>query len=172
MKGVIKDFLVAADRSQQVTITLYGDFREKYEELKGAPVEVDVKRYRVPRSKSANDYLWVLCTEIAKKTGAEKDEVYRENVRQGTVFRRLRLQNDAVGFFKKVWTDRGVAWFCEDEDVEEEYTVLRAYYGSSSYNVAEMQRLLDRVIQDAKALGIDTRTPDEIANMLSLWQSE
>lgn len=45
------------------------------------------------------------------------------------------------------------------------------YYGSSTYDTEQMSRLIDIVVQDCKALGIETKTPDEIANMLSLWEA-
>ena len=43
------------------------------------------------------------------------------------------------------------------------------YYGSSVYNSKEMSVFIDEVIDRAKELGIDTRTPEEIARMKSLW---
>jgi HD superfamily phosphohydrolase len=49
---------------------------------------------------------------------------------------------------------------------------LALYYGSSSYNSHQMTRLLNNIIYECQALGIETKTPDEIANMLNLWESE
>lgn len=37
---------------------------------------------------------------------------------------------------------------------------------------AEMARLIDGVVEEAKQLGIETRTPNEIADMLNLWEQE
>jgi hypothetical protein len=36
------------------------------------------------------------------------------------------------------------------------------YYGSSTYNTAQMSLLIDHLVQDAKALGIETMTPQEL----------
>ena len=47
-----------------------------------------------------------------------------------------------------------------------------AYYGSSTYDRAEMGRLLDDLIEDAEALGIETKSPEEVDRLLSLWQCE
>jgi hypothetical protein len=41
--------------------------------------------------------------------------------------------------------------------------------GTSEYNTSEMAKFLDMVIQEAKELGIQTETPDEIARMNALW---
>ena len=35
-----------------------------------------------------------------------------------------------------------------------------------------MGRLLDDLIEDAEALGIETKSPEEVDRLLSLWQCE
>ena len=45
----------------------------------------------------------------------------------------------------------------------------KVYKGSSEFTKEEMAIFLDGVVSEAKDLGIDTRTPDEIANLKSLW---
>lgn len=46
------------------------------------------------------------------------------------------------------------------------YDVFR---GSHTYNTKEMTDLLEGTIQEAQELGIDTRTPAEVAQMLNDW---
>ena len=36
------------------------------------------------------------------------------------------------------------------------------YYGSSVYDTKQMSALIDHIVQDCKALGIETKTPAEI----------
>ena len=48
---------------------------------------------------------------------------------------------------------------------------VRCFYGSSQYNTKQMSRLIDDIIQDCEALGIETKSPDEIANMISQWKA-
>ena len=36
------------------------------------------------------------------------------------------------------------------------------YYGSSTYDTQQMSLLIDHIVQDAKALGIETMTPAEL----------
>jgi low affinity Fe/Cu permease len=45
-------------------------------------------------------------------------------------------------------------------------TVVILYYGSSSYDTAQMSALIDSLVQDAQALGIETRSPNEIQALL------
>jgi hypothetical protein len=46
----------------------------------------------------------------------------------------------------------------------------RMYRGSHTYNTAEMSRLIDGTIEECKAQGIETLTPEQIERMLSAWQ--
>lgn len=43
------------------------------------------------------------------------------------------------------------------------------YYGSSTYDTAQMSRLINIIVEECKAQGIETRTPDEISKLVSLW---
>ena len=41
--------------------------------------------------------------------------------------------------------------------------------GSHTYSTEEMARLIDGTVQEAKDLGIETLTPDELERMKQLW---
>ena len=41
-------------------------------------------------------------------------------------------------------------------------SVITAYHGPSKYDSKQMARLIDYIVQNAKELGIQTETPDEI----------
>ena len=43
------------------------------------------------------------------------------------------------------------------------------YYGSSTYDTAQMSRLIELIIQDCKALDIETATPAELSLLLERW---
>jgi hypothetical protein len=44
-----------------------------------------------------------------------------------------------------------------------------AYYGTSTYDTAEMSRVIENTVQDAKTLNIETATPRELALLLEEW---
>ena len=50
-------------------------------------------------------------------------------------------------------------------------SAVLAYFGASLYTTPQMSRLIDMVIEDCKENGIETKTPNEIAEMLSLWEN-
>lgn len=45
----------------------------------------------------------------------------------------------------------------------------KVYKDSHKMDTKEMARVIDGAIQEAKALGIETETPDELARMKARW---
>ena len=43
--------------------------------------------------------------------------------------------------------------------------MLFLYYGSSTYDSKQMARLIDNIVQDCKAVGVETATPQELARL-------
>ena len=43
------------------------------------------------------------------------------------------------------------------------------YFGSSTYDSKQMSDLIDRLISEAKELGIETDTPEQISRYKSEW---
>ncbi len=136
-------------------------------------VKVDLSKWREKRSLNANAYCWVLLDAIAKKQRTTKEEVYKLIIRDVGSFNVLSMKEDAIETFVKRWQLKGLGWVCEilgDSD-KEGYKDVCVYYGSSTYDNEEMSRLIDEVVETAKSLGIQTETPDKIAELKSLWSS-
>ena len=47
--------------------------------------------------------------------------------------------------------------------------IMMSYIGSSDYDTAQMSRLIDLIVQDCKAQGIETLTPDKLDAMKVKW---
>lgn len=45
----------------------------------------------------------------------------------------------------------------------------RVNRGSSTYNTAEMSKLIEGTVQECRNVGIETATPEELARMAQLW---
>ncbi len=171
MRAELRDLMFSAKGKQILSLTLDGDFREQFDELNGKPLEVDIKPYRKRRSKNANDYLWTLCTKIAESQGISPKEVYRKQIAEVGVFEPLPVKEDALERFSKAWESRGIGWFTVVvDDSFPGYKKVFAYYGSSTYDTAEMSRLIKNTIEDARALGIETATPEELSLLLDNWR--
>lgn len=135
------------------------------------PGEYEIKKTRKRRSLDANAYCWHLADEIAKAVKLSKEEVYRRNIREVGVYTPLPIKTEAVAEFQRIWSARGVGWFADiiDDSKLPGYKLLFAYHGSSEYDTAEMARLIDSLIQDAQAVGIDTLSEREKSLMLGEW---
>lgn len=148
---------VLLDNRVEVTFTTTKSVLRAFEGLKDRDLTITVKEYRQKRSLSQNAYLWVLLDQLGQKLNQSKEEVYKSFVRDYGVFEILPIKNEAVASFKAKWA-KGLGWFCEDlgESKLQGYTKLIAYYGSSTYNTAEMTRLIEAVVTECRDHGIDT----------------
>lgn len=135
-------------------------------------LKITIKRYREQRSLNANAYAWVLLDKIAQETNTTKEEVYRDTIKRVGVFEILPIRDIAVKTFIERWESKGLGWVCEilGESKIKDYTNVIAYYGSSTYDSKEMSRFIDDIVETAKELGIQTETPEQIAEMKSLWR--
>ena len=159
------------NRSQRITIELDGDFRETFDSLHGKPVDVTVKPYRRKRGLNANNYAWAWIDRLAAEMGITKEEVYRQEIRQiGGVSVQMCLQSKAVDAFCKDWTQRGLGWQCEKSPSKlPRCVVVTAYFGSSVYDTKQMSDLINQLIEDCRALGIETKSPEELESLLKDW---
>ena len=61
MRGKLIDLSLGLNRRQRVTVELLADFEAEYNRLKDGEINVEIKKYRSPRSLNANSYFHVLC---------------------------------------------------------------------------------------------------------------
>lgn len=172
MRGKLKDLTFGAHGEQYLTITVNQDFRSEYDALKDMDVDVQIKKYRKPRSLDANGYAWVLIDKLAAKLNMTKIEVYRELIRNiGGVSETVCVKSEALEALQSGWSRNGLGWFSEEFPSKlEGCTNVILYFGSSSYDTAQMSRLIDLLVEDCKAQGIETATPDELARYKDEWK--
>ena len=133
----------------------------------------DIKEYRERRSLDANAYMWVLVGKLSGKLGLPPEEIYRAAIRDvGDNYEPMPVRNDALERWKAIWQSNGLGWLCEEIGPSklEGYTNVLNFYGSSAYDKAQMSRLIDNIVQDCKAQGIETLTPDELARLTEEWR--
>ena len=143
-----------------------------YDELHACDkLSIKIGKHREKRSLDANAYFFVLADKLAAKLNTTKEEVYRNAIKEiGGVSEIVCVKNEAVERLCAGWSNNGLGWQTDTfQSKIEGCTNVILYYGSSTYNTEQMTRLISNIVQDCKDVGIDTRTPDEIAQMLSLW---
>ena len=146
---------------------------DRPEDIPAGELELTVKPYKPKRSLSANAYLWVLVGKLADKTGLPPDEIYRNAIRAVGISQLMVVNARAVSTIDHVWQAYGLGWFTErvDEDKDGE-VILRCYYGSSSYDRKQMAALIDYIVQDCKAMGIETLTEQELSLLCDRWEAD
>ncbi len=173
MKGNLIDIVVGMDGRQRITVAVNEDFREQYDQLHTSDISIEIKKYHKPRSLDANGYAWVLIDKLAAKLNMTKIEVYRELIRNiGGVSETVCVKSEALEALQSGWSRNGLGWFSEEFPSKlDGCTNVILYFGSSSYDTAQMSRLIDLLIEDCKAQGIETATPDEIAKYKEEWRA-
>lgn len=151
------------------------DFRQTYEELKNCEkLSIEFKRYRQKRSLDANAYYWVLVTKLSGVVGMSNAEIHNMILRgygQPEIYEGKGIYltiPDTDEARKK--TDNATDYHVlptaqvrtgDDGIVYRTYKLMR---GSSTYNTAEMSRMIEGIISECKHAGIpdaEIATPDE-----------
>lgn len=141
--------------------------------MKDKVYQMTVKLFKNKRSNNANRYFWELVGRIAADRRIAPEDVYREYIPNvGDNFTTSTIPAEDYERFCKAWCKEGLGWITQligPSDKPGKIDVL-CYYGSSYYDTAQMARLIDLAVQDCKALGIETRSEEEVASLLGAWQ--
>ena len=144
------------------------------EKLKDKVLSIVFEQWRDKKSNRANAYYWELVGKLAEASGTSTTE----------------LHNHLLADYG-TYADENASWMAESfdwtrvEPLEKHYrpTGEREYIrgewkyehlaikGSHEYNTAEMSRLIDGVVYEAKEMGIETLPPDEIERMKASWRA-
>lgn len=135
------------------------------------PGEYEIVRKKQKRSLDANAMAWKIIGEIAKETGLTTDEVYRETIRKiGGTSEVVCVQDKALDTLIRIWESKGLGWQAETFPSKTAgCTNVRLHYGSSVYDTKQMSLFIDALMQDAKALGIETMSDRERSLLLDAW---
>ena len=143
-----------------------------FEELKDADkLNIKIGKHREKRSLDSNAYAWILMDKLASKMSLPKEDIYRNYIKEiGGNSDIVCIQDKAVDKLRQGWSKNGIGWVTETMPSKlDGCTNVILYYGSSTYDTNQMSRLIDMIVNDCKTQGVDTRTPEEIAHMMTLW---
>lgn len=135
--------------------------------------EISVKKIGKKRSLNANAYFHLLVGEIAEKMNIGFDQCkVNLNLEYGTIAR--DEQGKKIGFMLPQSVDvnslyKYTKWFDEREIKGETFNCYIVFKETHTLDTKEMARLIDGTVQEAKQLGIETATPEELARMKALW---
>ena len=132
--------------------------------------DLTIKEHKEKRSKNANDYSWVLQDKIAKALGVSVDELHKWLVLEYGVLETITIKEQAFESAKRMFDYYRVLG--ESELNGTKFIHVRAGIGTHLYNTSEMAKFIDGVVQEAQNLNIETKTPQELEELKTLWGKE
>lgn len=156
------------NKTVDLTVNISLELAQKFKDLlkEGKEYTLDIKEVKKSRTLSANAYFWTLCNKLAIALNSTSLEIYKELIKKYGVSRVEELKGDFAKTLIIAWGKVGLGWFVEEKDID----IYTFYYGSSSYNTKQMKRLIDHIIDECQEQGIETKTPDQIAEMMALME--
>lgn len=140
---------------------------------------VEIKRKTKSRSLNANSYCWLvaqkIAVELSKNSYTTKEDVYKKAIKDCGHFTYVPVREDAVERYITIWQAHGIGWIAEDAGECKSlqgYHNIMCYHGSSVYTVAEMQRLIDCLVDECHQLGIQLEDSDYIQSLVKEWGNE
>lgn len=132
--------------------------------------ELGIKRKK--RSLDANGYFWCLLDKLAPVLQLPKTEVYRRYVKEiGGNTETVCIPTAGVESLCSGWGRGQIGWITDTTPSKiPGCTNVILYYGSSTYNTAQMARLIDFAVEDCKENNIETATPEELARLKEKWR--
>lgn len=157
------------------TIKVQGQLLALAPELaKGKVYECVIKQFREKRSLNANAYFHLLVDKLAKHFNVSADEMKVKMVLDYGTIARDDL-GEKVGFKLPVSVDVNLIyayakWFDKRTENGKDFNCYIIYKQTHLYDTSEMAKLIDGVVSECQNVGIETKTPEEIKKLVSLWK--
>lgn len=177
--GTLKDLNLSFYNRKPV-VSLELDARiEDIEKLKDKKLSVEIKQYREKRSLDANAYYWQLVSKLSDAIGRPNNWIHNWMLREYGEIEVI----DGQGVYLVLPDTEAAQKTAEhaetyhlkptsqvklgkDGRMYRTYMMLR---GSSSFDTKEMSRLINGLVDECKAVGIETMTPDELERMMAAY---
>ena len=137
--------------------------------LDGREIDLTIRAFRKKRSLNANAYMWALIGQMSAELKVSMDEIYHRMLcdygtfeREGGCVQYVTIRADAT---LKGWLYIHTKPIRTVELEGKKFTHYALMKGSSEYDTREMSVLLDGVIFEAKELGIEVMTEEELAKL-------
>lgn len=143
-----------------------------YEELKTAEkLTIKIGKYSKKRSLDANAYCWTLISRLAERLNIPKTDIYRSAIKEiGGNSDTVCILDKAVQSLCDGWQRNGIGWMTETFPSKlDGCTNVTLYYGSSTYDTAQMSRLINIIVEECRQLGIETKSKEELDSLLGQW---
>lgn len=141
--------------------------------LKQKLYEAVLKEHRKKRSLDANAMAWKLLGDLAAVMRLSPVEIYRGYMRDiGDNYEIIPIKAERIKDWDRLWCEGHLGRMTEDLGECRNtpgYHNIVTYIGSSDFSTSQMSRLLELIIQDCKAVGIDVISERERSLLLEEW---
>lgn len=185
LTGQVKE-IAPCFNSNKWSLTLYineaSALREGYDRFKDKDIDIKVTQHREKRSLNANAFYWELIGKLASALKTSRPELHNLMLRRYGVIEKVngclvtveipdtdegeRIANESETFHVKPTSQVRVS------DQGQPYRTYLMIKGSHEYDTKEMSDLISGLVEECKAQGIETATPEEIERMLSLYEEK
>lgn len=137
-------------------------------------LDIDVKIHREKRSLNSNSYFHLLAAKIAQKINEPNTHVKNRLIREYGQWELIDGKIPTITVkpeYEEMILDVDglhVKPTGKDENGRLVFGLMR---GSHTYDTAEMSRLIDGTVSEAKELGIETLTPEQLERMKAAWKN-
>ena len=130
-----------------------------------------IQKAKKPVTRDARAYAWVLIDKLAASLRLGKEEFYRNTLRDiGGNTETVCVQEKAYESLKQRWESNGLGWQVEQmPSTIPKCVVAVMYYGISAFDRKEMSVLIDRLVQDCQAVGIETMPKEKLDAMMEAF---
>ena len=142
------------------------DIRAKRFPFNFKPGNYSLEKEKQKRSLDSNAYAWELIGKIADVLGSDKDSIYLEMLKSYGQTGVVKIKNADVDHFCRTYKYHAPH---ESLPPEQEAQYFRFWVGSSQYNQQEMNIFINGLVDECKALDIETMTPEELARLNTRW---
>lgn len=137
---------------------------------------LSIEKVKKVRGLNANSYFHVLVNKIARALNIGEEEAKVNLVLDyGAIM--IDENSEKVGFKLPVSVDASkiykyTKWFDKRLENGKEFNCYIIYENTHNLDTKQMAKLIDGTVYEAQQLGIETKTPDQIEQLKSLWGKE
>lgn len=177
LKNVTKNWMTG---KFELTFEIETDVAGALDSIKDKLLTITAKQFRKKRSLDANAYYWQLLTKLAEASHISKNRAHNLLLAR---YGQLEMLDGRLVYVILPDTPDGEERAMEADTFHIKPTsqvktghdgqVFRTYImirGSSTYDTEEMSKLINGLVDECKALGIETMTPDQMAEMMAIYE--
>lgn len=123
--------------------------------------EYEIKEYKTKRTLNQNSYYWELLNKLANTMNVDKIKLHKDMLKHYSQITEILIPSEynISGYIE--YYDKKSKIIKGDK----EFTCYRIYKPSHELNTKEMAILLDGLIEECNNVGIETLTPQRLAEM-------